>query len=264
MPLSLTPLLGSAASSSSCAVCNAGPSSPAWPSSSAGTSAAGLSGERAPAPISCRGSSSAFVPRAHPSAEGVAGGATVIRRDSRSGGASAGVLAAYGGGGQPDGQGGASSVGPTRRASSGRLNKPKGYDRSAHLSTYYVCTACKWSGSTRARHDQRTKVKCKFTPCQLWYRAGEDRVAKVKDFLERCTATQRAHGLPPDGERVSSCGSDNRFFVTVPQGLMAGDTFATPVAANRPVIVVTVPEGAVAGQVVEVAIGREEASHARG
>jgi len=45
---------------------------------------------------------------------------------------------------------------------------------------------------------------------------------------------------------------------------MAGDTFATPVAANRPVIVVTVPEGAVAGQVVEVAIGREEASHARG
>ena len=96
------------------------------------------------------------------------------------------------------------------------------------------------------------QVRCIFTPCPLWYRAGEDRKAKVKDFLERCTETQRAHGLPPDGERVAMTAGVGRIFATVPAGLRPGDTFSAVVAANQPVLLVTVPEGAEAGQVIEV------------
>eukprot|EP00967_Tisochrysis_lutea_P134231 scaffold236786_cov36-Tisochrysis_lutea.AAC.1 len=43
--------------------------------------------------------------------------------------------------------------------SRGKRNKAKGFDRSNHLNTYYVCTACGWSGSSRQRHNRRQKVR---------------------------------------------------------------------------------------------------------
>ena len=42
---------------------------------------------------------------------------------------------------------------------------------------------------------------CHFTPHPIHYKHGDDRAAKVKEYLARCTPDQRASGLPPDGER---------------------------------------------------------------
>jgi hypothetical protein len=88
------------------------------------------------------------------------------------------------------------------------------------------------------------------------FKAGEDRKKKVKDYLARVTPTQREHGLPPDGELVAIPATGDRIFLTVPEGLSAGDTFSAPVAAKE-TMMITVPEGATSGQVIEVARGEQ-------
>jgi hypothetical protein len=88
------------------------------------------------------------------------------------------------------------------------------------------------------------------------FKSGDDRKQKVKDYLSRVTPKQREHGLPPDGELVAMSASGERIFLTVPEGLSAGDTFSAPVAAKE-TMMVTVPEGAISGQVIEVARGEQ-------
>lgn len=88
------------------------------------------------------------------------------------------------------------------------------------------------------------------------YKAGEDRKKKVQDYMARVTPTQREHGLPPDGELVAISATGDRIYLTVPEGLSAGDTFSAPVAAKE-TMMVTVPEGATSGQVIEVSRGEQ-------
>lgn len=67
---------------------------------------------------------------------------------------------------------------PAGSSANGRAGRKKNYQ--AHRATYYVCTACGWSGSSKGRHSS-ARVDCNFTPCSMWYYPGDDRKARMRD-----------------------------------------------------------------------------------
>ena len=69
----------------------------------------------------------------------------------------------------------------------------------------------------------------------------------ASDFIARCTPYQRAHGLPPDGERAMIV--DDKAFISVPVGKKAGDILRVLIGA-RYVYEFTVPEDALEGSTI--------------
>mmetsp|Transcript_33137 Transcript_33137/g.69728 ORF Transcript_33137/g.69728 Transcript_33137/m.69728 type:complete len:328 (+) Transcript_33137:267-1250(+) len=124
--------------------------------------------------------------------------------------------------------------------------------RRRDILTYYVCTldGCGWSGSTRQRH-KKARPQCDCVPCAVWYKPGEDRKEKVREFLASCTAEQRQHGLPPDGARAVAAADKSKLYVTVPSGLSAGDHFVVSQSFNRQYRVL-VPAGLQGGDVIAI------------
>merc|ERR1719446_476258 len=142
-------------------------------------------------------------------------------------------------------------------SANGRLAK-KNYQ--AHKATYYVCTACGWSGSTKGRH-RSARSDCNFIPCSMWFRPGDDKKKLVQDFLARCTATQREFGLPPEGER--GLLDHDRLMVTVPEGLSEGHTFIVVSDARKQTLEVAVPRGLSGGAVLELELPAQERNKQR-
>ena len=90
---------------------------------------------------------------------------------------------------------------------------------------------------------------------------GDDTKKAVAAFLSRCTAAQRAAGLPPDGAKALR-GAGGTVYTTVPEGLGEGDTFVVQgyhagssgdTTGHGADIRVTVPEGSRPGQVLHIA-----------
>lgn len=180
-PLSLTALLSSA-SSTSVASCSAGPQSQPSPSSLAlegGGDRSFLEGQRAHSPRTANPRARAdMFPRMPPPVCGPASRLLVLgvpaseldaeqtRPDTHEeeAHASSGALSTWTA--MASGSGALDLLSASH--SGGKRNKAKGFDRSQHLGTYYVCTACGWSGSTRPRHDQRASVRAYADGWQRW------------------------------------------------------------------------------------------------
>ena len=141
-----------------------------------------------------------------------------------------------------------------RKQSNHALRKAKVFDKVS----YYVCTleSCNWRGSGLNKH-RKQRPACPGYPCVLYHAKGASSKDAAMAFLARCTAQQRKHGLPPDGAKPIPLRGRNGlvdpdvWYLTVPIGLKAGDSFTVPMAAGMEARLI-VPSGKAEGDVLSI------------
>jgi len=150
----------------------------------------------------------------------------------------------------------------------------------------YVCTGCGWFGTARTlglkarikgsvpsnNHASRMP-NCRHGPCLVRSTErtpGQSRKQDAAAYLARCTREQRALGMPPTGG-CPPCmptpegrpDGDQWVIVQIPEGVAPGETFEHINHNGRYTMILTVPEGAKAGDTLGTPSGNKRKRSAR-